>query len=678
MSQAHEATEEKLVFPDGFLWGSATASYQVEGSVAIGGRTPSIWDTFCEIKGKVKDSSSGFSACDHYVRFKEDVALIKSLGLDVYRFSISWSRLLPKARGEVNKEGAAFYNALIDELVAAGIKPFVTLYHWDLPQCLEDEYGGWLSPEICTDFEEYAAVCFTLFGDRVKQWLTLNEPCITAVLGYSNGEHAPGLSDSKGTKTYLAAHHHLLAHGRAYRRYHRDFAPTQGGVVGITLNCDWREPMTLTPSNQEVSWRALEWSLGWFAEPVFGSGDYPVVMRERCGERLPAFSESEKEMLRGSSDFFGLNHYSTQYIMVDVKRRPSVTLSMWGKRQSGGWYNDQALDGALHHRPDRLWTFTEMDWPVVPWGLHHLLLHIQKTYQPVGGIMITENGCGYREESQAAAEDDMPRVNYFAMYISQVHRAIEDGADVRGYIAWSLLDNFEWGYGYTKRFGIVRVDYETQKRTPKKSAQFLSKVARSNVLAVSPATLLNARFTEPLGPFVPIQIDSTYVFEGNHFMRSVPFGFPQGGKEPSVTIKFADVGNAVLCKAVRPSVGYHGEFHQAKIVDNTCVITFDSSSGGWTGVGGVIEIQHSGSSITSTGVIITGSGIMVKLWDNPHLIEDPWPVEEKEPPPLPSPRDLPLTPITPRRRWKQRFVRMFTCGKGQRAGGGPSFGLIKV
>jgi beta-galactosidase len=491
-----DAVGEKLSFPEGFLWGCATASYQIEGSAATDGRTPSIWDTFSAIEGKVVNGDTGATACDHYVRFKEDVALIRSLGIPSYRLSISWSRLLPNGRGEVNAKAVAFYNALIDELVAASIEPLATLYHWDLPQCLEDEYGGWLSPKIADDFDEYAAVCFSLFGDRVKRWITLNEPWCSAALGYANGEHAPGRSAAPATEPYLAGHHLLLAHGRAYRRYHRAFESTQKGTIGITLNCDWREPATRSAADEAAAKRAINWSLDWFAEPIYGSGDYPKSMRERCGERLPPLSDADKDMLRGSADFFGLNHYSTKFASGTSLGDEPATLSMWGSEQSGGYFADQEVKEISHPN----WLKTDMGWDVVPWGLHHLLLYIQRTYDPKGGILITENGCAVKEESEEDAVSDGFRVQFYSTYLSQVHRAIQDHADVRGYFAWSLMDNFEWGLGYTKRFGIVRVDYATQKRTPKASAHMFSEVSRSNALTVSPTLLEAARLGEPCEP----------------------------------------------------------------------------------------------------------------------------------------------------------------------------------
>lgn len=483
-------TESKLAFPAGFLWGTATASYQIEGGAASGGRTASIWDTYCAIEGKVANGDSGAVACDHYHKFKDDVKLMKSLGLPAYRFSLSWSRLLPQGRGEVNAEGAAFYNALIDALVAEGIEPLVTLYHWDLPQCLEDEYGGWLDKRIVDDFEHYAACCFELFGDRCKRWLTLNEPWCSAAIGYAVGEHAPGRSEAAATEPYVAGHHLLLAHAKAVAKFR---ALNTGGAIGITLNCDWREPRDATSAEDvAAAGRGIDWFLGWFAHPIW-KGDYPATMRQRCGERLPTFTADEQQLLLGSSDFFGLNHYSTKFVQPRKEGEAGGNLSMWGTEQSGGYFDDQNLIESAHPA----WEQTHMGWDVVPWGLCKLLLHIQSTYAPKGGILITENGCAVDEPTVAAAVSDTFRVRFYQMYLSQVHRAIQAGADVRAYFAWSMMDNFEWSHGYTKRFGIVHVDYATQVRTPKASAKTLATVWRTNVLEISSDVAEAALVGEP-------------------------------------------------------------------------------------------------------------------------------------------------------------------------------------
>jgi len=485
---AGDAEEEVLEFPPGFLWGTGTAAYQIEGAATEGGRTPSIWDTFSATPGKVQGGHTGAVACDHYHRWPGDVRLMKDLGLPAYRFSISWSRLLPTGRAPPNPEAVAFYGALLDELVGQGIKPVVTIYHWDLPQCLEDEYGGWRSRKAVEDFEAYAAVCFSSFGDRVPLWLTFNEPWCSAVLGYANGEMAPGRDQAPEREPYVVAHHILLAHAHAVRRYRRDFQRRQGGQVGITLNMDWKEPCTSCALDSAAQERAVDWQLGWFADPIW-KGDYPKSMRQRCGARLPSFTDAEKKLLCGSSDFFGLNHYSTTFVCAPSGL--AKTLSGLCDAETPGSYFD---DKEVQERDDPRWARTDMKWSVVPWGLKHLCECIQRRYSPAGGIIIMENGCAVKEESVAAAENDTLRVEYLRSYLAQLHKAIQGGVDVRGYFVWSFMDNYEWHHGYTKRFGIVHVDYTTQERTVKASAKFLSEVARTNALRVSSRELAASDF----------------------------------------------------------------------------------------------------------------------------------------------------------------------------------------
>lgn len=482
-TQTTQHDDVTLKFPEGFMWGSATAAYQIEGAAKKDGRTPSIWDTYSEKPGNIVNGDTGLVACDHYHRFKEDVKTMKDLNFKYYRMSVSWSRLLPNGRGDVNPEGLRFYNAVIDELLSVGITPLVTIYHWDLPQCLEDEYGGWLGRKVVEDFEAYAAVLFEHFGDRVKNWITLNEPWCSSALGYASGEHAPGRAEAPGTEPYLAAHHMVLAHGRTVQRYRKDFA-AQNGRIGITVNMDWKEPWSSAPEDVAAAQRALDWQMGLFVDPIY-EGDYPESVKSFCGDRLPCFTEEEKTMVKGTNDFFGLNHYSTDY--VTKAQEGAVNISMWGKKNEGGYFQDQRCS----NKSDASWAKTDMDWDVVPWGLKEVLVYIQKKYAPAGGIIVTENGCAVREDTEESALNDTFRVNYFQGYIAQVHEAIQQGADVRGYFAWSLMDNFEWCLGYSKRFGIVRVDYQTQRRTPKASARLISQIATTNSLTI-PMDILRA------------------------------------------------------------------------------------------------------------------------------------------------------------------------------------------
>ncbi|TMW61561.1 hypothetical protein Poli38472_012752 [Pythium oligandrum] len=470
---------QELHFPEGFIWGTATASYQIEGASEEGGRGDSIWDAFSRTPGKVVNKDTGAVADDHYHRYKEDVQLMKNMGLKFYRLSIAWPRIIPAGVGEVNEEGVAFYNRLIDELKANGIEPLVTLYHWDLPLALQTEHDGWLGGEFIQDaFTKYARVCFERFGDRVKHWLTLNEPWCSAFLGYGIGVHAPGRKRNGHVECYQSAHNLLLAHARAVDVYRKEFKDAQGGRIGITLNCDWREPApTSDPQqlkrNEDAAERSLQFNLAWYADPVY-FGDYPQVMKDRIGSRLPVFTDDEKKLLKGSSDFFGLNHYGSAYT-APSKEYLSGEEPTEANRGFG-------FDEGVEISADDAWLRTDMGWNVVPWGFEKLLLWIQKRYNPANGILVTENGCAVADKTKEDAQNDDFRVNFYKSYISHMHKAIQQGADVRGYFAWSFMDNYEWAEGYGKRFGIHWVNYETQERVPKKSALWFGEVLRSNTV----------------------------------------------------------------------------------------------------------------------------------------------------------------------------------------------------
>ncbi len=467
-------SETSRNFPPHFVWGTATSAYQIEGGHNADGKGPSIWDAFCEIPGRVAKGESGKVACDHYHRMREDVELMASLGMKAYRFSISWPRLMPTGRmenGGVNEEGVQFYSDLIDALLEHGIEPWVTLYHWDLPLALQMEHDGWLNPQIADDFENYARLCFERFGDRVSNWITLNEPWVVAILGYGQGMFAPGRrSDSE---PYLAAHQLLRAHAKSVHCYRSEFAHQQG-QIGISNNCDWREPLTDSAEDREAAERALLFYVGWFADPIFKSGDYPEVMRERVGERLPRFTEEESKALLGSADFFGLNHYTTMF--AAEARTGDGEKAVYG---NGGISEDQEVDLSV----DPSWALTEFKWAVVPWGCRKLLGWLSARYQSPE-IVITENGCAMRDEVGSDGNvDDQDRLQFYRGYLEACHQAIEDGANLGGYFAWSLMDNFEWASGYQLRFGLVHVDRETLARTPKSSARWYSQVVRDNALS---------------------------------------------------------------------------------------------------------------------------------------------------------------------------------------------------
>jgi len=438
-----------------FMWGVATAAYQIEGAYREGGRGPSIWDAYAHIPGKIHNNENGDVACDHYHLYERDIELMVELGVQTYRFSIAWSRILPDGEGEVNEVGIAFYNRLIDALLAKGITPFVTLYHWDLPLGLQLKYHGWLGEETSDCFVKYAETCFAAFGDRVKHWITFNENWCTAALGYGMGYFPPGRCSD--TEPYLVGHNLLLAHAKAVQSFR---VGGYGGVIGIANNCDWREPLTDSEEDRAAAEESLEFFYAWFTDPVV-FGDYPAIMRERLGDRLPTFTESQKTLLKGSSDFLGLNHYTTHY----ASREPAKINTAAPSDGNGGIGTHQKV----HLSYDLDWQRTSMGWFVVPWGFRKMLNWVHQRY---GGlpIYVTENGCSVAADSREAAVDDRFRADFITGYTDAMKAAIlKDGVDCLGYCAWSLMDNFEWCKGYDMRFGLVYVDFESMERTPKAS-----------------------------------------------------------------------------------------------------------------------------------------------------------------------------------------------------------------
>jgi len=458
-------------FPKDFVWGTATSSYQIEGASDLDGKGPSIWDAFCSIPGKINNNETGDVACDHYHKFKEDIKLMKNMGVKAYRFSIAWSRIMPTGKGAVNEKGIQFYSELIDELLKADIVPWVTLYHWDLPLALQLENDGWLNKDITEYFKEYADVCFDKFGDRVKNWITLNEPWVVSILGYGQGVFAPGRVSN--SEPYLAAHNLIIAHAKSVKLYREKYAH-QKGEIGISNNCDWREPLTDSKEDKEAAERALEFFIAWFADPIY-KGDYPKVMKERLKERLPSFSEEEKELIKGSSDFFGLNHYTTMYAANSDGITKEVAVN-----GNGGISEDQDVDLSVN----KDWKVTLMGWAVVPWGCKKLLKWIDKRYnQP--NIYITENGCAYPDKLIDGEIDDQERLEFYQEYLKACQEAIAEGVNLKGYFAWSFMDNFEWALGYEQRFGLHYVDFETLERIPKKSAHWFKKAIKNESAEVT-------------------------------------------------------------------------------------------------------------------------------------------------------------------------------------------------
>lgn len=445
------------MFPRGFAWGAATAAYQIEGGWQADGRGPSIWDTFSHERGRVFGDQNGDVACNSYELWEEDLKSILQLGLTHYRLSVSWARLLPDGTTQhVNHKGVQYYNKVIDDLLAAHVTPLVTLYHSDLPQALQDQ-GGWKSPNIATLFESYARFCFQTFGDRVKLWITVNEPYVCAKFGHEDGIHAPGLKEP-GIAAYLVGHNMLRAHALAWHSYNTIFRPKQKGLVSLAINSDWLEP--LDPDCAEdiaATERHLTFTLGWFAWPVFVTGDYPEAMRALVdgnskkhgysGEsRLPFFSKDEPPIL-GTADFFALNYFTSRKVTSCSGDLDILSIKSDSNAQ-------EVLDPS--------WPISGVSWlAVVPHGLRKLLSYIKKNFGDPA-IYITENGFA---QVGPVDMEDVQRAEFFKETISEVAKAItEDGVDVRGYFAWSLMDNFEWADGYSVRFGLFHVDFSDEKR----------------------------------------------------------------------------------------------------------------------------------------------------------------------------------------------------------------------
>ncbi|CAL0304191.1 unnamed protein product [Lupinus luteus] len=452
-------------FPLGFIFGAASSAYQYEGAATKGGRGPSIWDTFThKYPQKIKDRSNGDVADDSYHRYKEDIGIIKNMNFDAYRFSISWSRVLPKGKlsGGVNKEGINYYNNLIDELMANGLQPYVTIFHWDVPQALEDEYGGFLSPRIVDDFKDYAELCFKEFGDRVGHWITLNEPRSVSKNGYATGRFAPGrcsqwlklncTGGDSGTEPYLTSHYQLLAHAAAANLYKTKYQASQKGLIGITLNSDWFIPVSKDKADRDAARRAVDFMFGWYMKPLT-KGKYPKSMRSMVGNRLPKFSKKEVKQLKGSFDFLGLNYYSSFYA--------AYAPHLGGARPT--LQTDALVNVTNQHDGKPLGPMAASTWLCIyPKGFLELLLFIKKEYNnPV--IYITENGYDEYNDPTLSLEEaliDTYRVDYFYRHLYYLQIAIRHGVNVKGYFAWSLLDNMEWDSGYTVRFGLIFVDFK--------------------------------------------------------------------------------------------------------------------------------------------------------------------------------------------------------------------------
>lgn len=416
-----------------FLYGVATASFQIEGGVEH--RLPCIWDTFCATDGKIEDGSNGDVACDHFNRWQDDVALISSFGVDAYRLSISWPRVI-KQDGTVNQEGMKFYIDLLDELNAQGIKPFVTLYHWDLPQYLEDN-GGWLNRETAYKFQEYTKHVVQALGERVHAYATLNEPFCSAYLGYEAGIHAPGLVGKEYGKK--AAHHLLLAHGLAMQVLN-EFSPNT--LNGIVLNFTPGYAMSDSPADQEATRKANEYFNYWYSKPIF-DGEYPELINELPAENRPEIHANDMAIISQPMDFLGINFYTR----ARYQAHPTEM------------FEEIIVEGVER---------TDIGWEVYPKAFTELLVDLNTRYN-LPPVYITENGASIDDEIESGVVNDVRRIDYYNKHLNAVNDAISLGVNVQGYFAWSLMDNFEWAEGYLKRFGIVYVDYQTQVRTVKAS-----------------------------------------------------------------------------------------------------------------------------------------------------------------------------------------------------------------
>jgi beta-glucosidase len=442
-------------FPDGFLWGAATAAYQIEGAWNEDGKGESIWDRFTHSPYRIMNGDTGDVACDHYHRMPEDVALMKELKLQTYRFSISWPRVLPQGRGAPNQKGLDFYGRLVDALLAANIVPNATLNHWDLPQALQDS-GGWPNRDSVGWFADYARLMFDRLGDRVSIWATHNEPGVVAFPGYGSGDFAPGISDL--AQAFQTAHHLLVSHGQVVQLFR------QGGYrgeIGIVIDVQRRVPANDSEADRAACRRSFESGPGLFLMPLF-KGHYPEELLEWIGPHAPRVQAGDMALIARPIDFLGLNYYMTFAVSFSARGGPFklgmdfVSAPNWGR--------------------------TTVGWGINPPGLTEVLLDLKENYGNPK-LYIAENGCAAHDTPDAGGfVADWGRVDYLRAHLRAAHDALQAGVNLRGYYVWSLLDNFEWAHGYGPRFGIVRVDYATGRRIPKQSARWYSQVIARNGL----------------------------------------------------------------------------------------------------------------------------------------------------------------------------------------------------
>ncbi len=440
-----------MIFPENFIWGTSTAAYQIEGGYNEDGKGESIWDRYTHTSGKILGNDTGDVACDHYHLYEQDVKIMKELGIKSYRFSISWPRIFPDGRGEPNKKGMDFYRNLVELLNENGIKPTVTLYHWDLPQKLQD-IGGWANREVAELFVQYSRYIFQELGNKVAIWITFNEPWVSSFIGYWYGGHPPAISDL--SLALQAAHNIMLAHGKTVRAFRE--MEVQGDI-GISLNLNPIYPASENENDLLAASRYSDFLNAWFLDPIL-KGKYPDQLLELFSNIAEFQIEREDmEVINSPIDFLGVNNYSFNSVVYDANNLPlQLTFADTGKAK------------------------TDTDWEIYPKGIYDLLLHLHQKYNGIK-IIITENGAAFKDEVDKGGKiNDDERISYLNDYIAQIYQAIKDGVNLKGYFIWSFMDNFEWRLGYSKRFGLVYIDYKTQKRIIKKSGLWYKKVIECN------------------------------------------------------------------------------------------------------------------------------------------------------------------------------------------------------
>jgi beta-glucosidase len=442
-----------VIFPEDWVWGAATAAYQIEGAVQEGSRGPSIWDTFSHTDGTIANGDTGDIACDHFHRYPEDIALMRELGLGGYRFSIAWPRVFPTGSGRPNAEGLDFYRRLVDELHAAGITAYATLYHWDLPQTLQDR-GGWANRDTARRFGDYTQTVAAALGSGVQHWFTINEPWVAAFLGHWMGLHAPGNRDFR--LALQVAHTLLLAHGEGMAALRSELSA--GGQAGIALNLAPCQPAGDTNADLEAAFRMDGFTNRWFLDALY-RGQYPEDMVHLYGDARPEIAPGDMELISQPTDFLGVNYYTRSVVEYDPAATPLQ---------------------ARRVVPSGVGV-TAMGWEVYPPGLYQVLKRVSDDYSP-HRLLITENGAAYDDVVADGQVDDPEREAFLHEHLLQAHRAIADGVPLSGYFVWSLLDNFEWAWGYGKRFGVIYVDYATQERIVKRSGRWYSGVTRENAV----------------------------------------------------------------------------------------------------------------------------------------------------------------------------------------------------